>query len=73
MKHFVLLSSLIITALVSNSQITYTTAQSGSYNVAGTWVGAQRPPTFGNCNCKIIVQTGHQLTLNVAMTINNVA
>jgi hypothetical protein len=73
MKHFVLLSTLFFTALFSYSQITYTTTQSGSYSVAGTWVGAQRPPTFGNCNCRIVVMDGHQLTLDVSMTINNVA
>ena len=73
MKHFVLLSSLIIASVISYSQITYTTRQSGLYNASTTWVGAQNPPTFGNCNCKIVVMDGHTLTLNVAMTINNVA
>ena len=62
---------MIITAIAANSQITYTTAQSGSYSIAGTWVGAQAPPTSGNCNCRIVVKSGHQLTLNVNMTINN--
>lgn len=73
MKHFVLLSSLIIASFISYSQITYTTARSGLYNDNATWVASQRPPTASNCNCKIVVMDGHQLTLNVAMTINNVA
>ena len=71
MKHFVLSTLMIITVIAANSQITYSTAQSGSYSIAGTWVGAQAPPTSGNCNCRIVVRNGHQLTLNVNMTINN--
>jgi hypothetical protein len=73
MKHFVLLSSLIISSIISFSQITYTTTTSGLYNATTTWVGGQRPPTAGNCNCNIIVKAGHTLELNVSMTINNVA
>jgi hypothetical protein len=73
MKHFVLLSSLIIASIISYAQVTYTTAASGLYNADATWVANQRPPTAGNCNCRIVVQTGHTLTLNVSMTINNVA
>jgi hypothetical protein len=73
MKHFVLLSSLIIASIISYSQITFTTKASGAYNVDATWAGNQHPPTSGNCNCKIVVMDGHQLTLNVSMTINNVA
>jgi hypothetical protein len=73
MKHFVLLSSLIILSIISHAQVTYSTATSGLYSADATWVGNQRPPTFGNCNCQIVVQTGHTLTLDVSMTINNVA
>lgn len=73
MKHFVLLSLLIIVSFFSYSQITYTTVQSGLYNATTTWSGGQRPPTANICNCKIVVMDGHTLTLNVAMTINNVA
>jgi hypothetical protein len=73
MKHFVLLLLLIISSIISYSQITYTTAASGNYSQNPTWVASQRPPTFGNCNCKIVVKAGHTLKLDVSMTVNNVA
>ena len=73
MKHFVLLSTLIIASIISYSQTTFTTAQSGNYSNNSTWIGGEHPKTSGNCNCQIIVQAGHTLTLNFSMTVNNVA
>ena len=63
----------MITVIAASAQVTYRTAQSGSYTVPGTWVGgaAATPPTSGVCNCKIVVTAGHQLTLNVDMDITN--
>ena len=76
MKHFVLLSTLIIASIISYSQtpVTFTTAQSGNFNDPDTYEGNQPAPlTFGDCDCAIVIKPGHTLTLNVSMTIHNVA
>jgi hypothetical protein len=66
MKHFVLSTLVIIAAITSYSQVTYRTVASGNYNSSTTWGGvALAPPTSGVCNCKIVVQAGNTLNLNV--------
>ena len=58
---------MIITAISSYSQVTFTTAATGNFDANGTWVGgaAGKPGTSGTCNCKIIVKASHTLTLNI--------
>ena len=67
MKHLVLFTLIIITAISSYSQVTFTTAASGNFDANGTWVGGAigKPGTSGTCNCKIIVKPNHTLTLNI--------
>lgn len=73
MKHFVLLLTLVTTSFITYSQAIYTTAKSGLYDATDTWVNSQKPPVASTCNCRIVVQDGHQLTLNVNMSITSVA
>lgn len=74
MKHFVLLALMATLTIRSFSQATYTTATSGNFNVGTTWSGDApgAPPTSGNCNCKIVVATGHTLTFSATTTLDNV-
>lgn len=76
MKHFVLLSFLIISSLISYSQTLFLTTMSGDYNNPAVYVGGEAPTTGGGgglCNCQIVVQAGHTLKLNVPMSITSVA
>ncbi|MBL7698238.1 MAG: T9SS type A sorting domain-containing protein [Chitinophagaceae bacterium] len=77
MKQFVLFTLLIVFAAVSKSQITYTTQQTGNWTSNSTWGASNpsgRPPTSGNCNCKIVIRAGHTLTTSSSgsITISNV-
>ena len=76
MKHFVLLSSLIISSIISYSQTIFTTIKSGDYNDPTVYAGGEAPTTGGGgglCNCQIIVQAGHTLTVPFSFTVSNVA
>ncbi|MBL7698237.1 MAG: T9SS type A sorting domain-containing protein [Chitinophagaceae bacterium] len=77
MKHLVLFTLFTAITVVSYSQNIYTTAQSGSWTSNATWGVSNpsgRPPTSGNCNCKIVIKAGHELTTSSSssMTISNV-
>lgn len=75
MKHFVLFTLMIVTALFSNSQTIYRTNQSGNYSANSTWVGgnAGRPLATMNtptpCNCKIVIEAGHSLKADVNISL----
>jgi hypothetical protein len=73
MNKFLLLCLLTSMASLSKAQ-TYTTAKSGNSNAASTWVNNQKPPTGAGalCNCTIIVDAGHTLSVNVAIDLTNV-
>src|SRR5690349_19250033 len=77
MKHFVLFTFMIISAFAAVSQtIVYQTTASGNYSANGTWLGgaAGKPPTTANtpaCNCKIVVQPGHVLSVDQNLSLTN--
>lgn len=73
MKKAVLFFVLSFVAVSSFSQITYVTAQSGNFNADATWGTEGAPPSSGNCNCKIVIATGHTVTLSASANINTVA
>lgn len=75
MKHFVLLSLLVLIVAAVSAQVTYRTAISGNFTAAGTWTGgaAGAPPTSGVCNCKIVVSSNTTLTIDQNITLQNAA
>jgi hypothetical protein len=56
---------------------TFRTTKSGNYSATTTWLGGSSggtPPIttpLGNCNCKIVIEAGHTLTLDQDVSINN--
>ncbi len=73
MKQSVLLTLMLLLVVLGYSQTTFRTAQSGNYTSASTWQGggAGAPATSGNCNCKIVIEAGHTLTLDADISLNN--
>jgi hypothetical protein len=77
MKHFVLfvLTAITATTVFSQDPIIYRTAASGNFGSPGTWVdggaGGDPNPAGGLCDCKIIVQPGHTLTMESTISLGN--
>lgn len=73
MKHLALFTVVTLFSFSAFSQITFRTAQSGNYSSGTTWVGGApaAPVTNGVCNCKIVIQAGHTLTLDVNVSLTN--
>ena len=73
MKHFVLFAFIVVHSIAGISQTIFRTVQSGNYSSASTWSGgaAGTPATSGNCNCKIVIEAGHTLTLDVNVSLTN--
>ena len=53
------------------SQTTFTTTQSGEFSKTTTWQGGEGPVTGSNCNCQIVIQAGHTLTIDGDITLTN--
>ncbi|MBO9571681.1 MAG: T9SS type A sorting domain-containing protein [Chitinophagaceae bacterium] len=66
MNRFLLLCLLASVTFCAKAQI-YKTTKSGNSGATGTWVGGQKPPP--TCNCQIIIQTGHTLTVNESLNL----
>jgi hypothetical protein len=75
MKHSVLFTFIVLFAIAAHSQTTYRTAQSGNYTNTTTWQGglAGTPVTSGTCNCKIVIEAGHTLTIDQNVSLTNAA
>lgn len=75
MKRSVLAIFSMLLIVSAYSQTTYRTAQSGNITSSTTWQGGAfgTPPITGNCNCKIVVEAGHTLTINQVVSIANAA
>jgi hypothetical protein len=76
MKHLVLFAFMVTTAFVADSQTIYQTAASGNYSDNATWVGgaAGKPLATMNspaCDCKIVINAGHTLTVNQNLSLTN--
>jgi hypothetical protein len=73
MKQSVLFTFIMLTIISAYSQTTFRTAQSGNFSSPTTWQGgaAGAPGTSGTCNCKIVIETGHTLTLDVNVSLTN--
>jgi len=73
MKHFVLFTFIAVYATTGFSQTTFRTVQSGNFSSTSTWSGGASgtPATSGNCNCKIVIEAGHTLTLDVNVSLTN--
>jgi hypothetical protein len=75
MKQSVLFTFLLLFAIGGYAQTTFRTAQSGNYSSSTTWQGglAGTPVLSGSCNCKIVIEAGHTLTLDQNVSLNNAA
>jgi len=78
MKHLVLFTLMIIIAATAKSQTIYTTVATGSYTSSATWSGgAAGTPATGTaatpfvCNCKIVVSSGTNLTIDADVYLTN--
>lgn len=73
MKQSVLFIFGVLIIVSAYSQTTFRTTQSGNFTSPATWQGGAggTPPTTGTCNCKIVIATGHTLTLDVNDTLTN--
>lgn len=52
---------------------TFNTVTDGNWTSNSTWQGgsAGKPPTSGNCDCTIYINTGHRLTVNQSVNMSN--
>ena len=73
MKHLVLFTLITLFSFSVFSQTIFRTAASGNYSSGTTWQGgaAAAPTTNGVCNCKIVIEAGHSLTIDVNVSLTN--